>query len=172
MASGYSRHKYLAVIIIIFSFTVGSLSVTGLLQSTEKFSSSGVIVVPPPSPPIVGGGTPSSPPPPEPTVEIDVYSDQACTQTLTDVIWGEIETGESSSETIHVKNNGDTNVFLSLDTENWSPENATDYMNLYWNYDGTSIPPGQVRSIVLTLSISGSCPAMSEFNFDILIIGS
>ena len=174
MATGSSQHKLLAVIIILASFTVGTLSVTGLLQSTERIGSSGLVVVPAP-PPINSGGTPSSPPsppPPEPTVEIDVFSDQACTQTLSNVAWGQIEAGDSASATIYVKNSGETGVVLSLETDGWTPGNAQDYMDLSWNYDGASISPGQVKTIVLTLSVSSSCPPMSGFNFNIIIIGS
>lgn len=174
MTTGSNQHKIFAIIIISACFTIGSLSVTGLLQSTETFSSSGVIVAPSLPPAGSGGSPPStpSPPPPEPTVEIDIYSDQACTQPLTNVIWGEIEAGDSSSETIYVKNNGETGVVLSLETENWSPSDSQDHMTLEWDYDGVSISPGQVVAIVLNLSVDGSAPPMSSFSFDIVIIGS
>ena len=172
MASGSNQHKLLAAFIILATFTIGTLSVTGLLQSTERVASSGIIVTSSPPPPAGGGGTPPSPPPPEPTVEIDVYSDQACTQTLSSIIWGEIVAGDNSMATIYVKNNGDTDVVLSLDTDGWDPTDASDYMDLTWNYDGTNITPGQVRTINVTLSVSEDCPAMSGFDFDIIIIGS
>jgi hypothetical protein len=174
MAAGSNQHKVFAIIIITACFTVGTLSVTGLLQSTETFSSSGVIVAPSLPPAGGGGSIPSSPspPPPEPTVEIDIYSDQACTQALTNIVWGEIEAGDSSSKTIHVKNNGETGVVLSLETENWTPGGSQDHMSLNWDYDGASISAGQVETIMLTLSVSGSAPPMPLFNFDIVIIGS
>jgi hypothetical protein len=166
----------MAIIIILASFTVGSLSVTGLLQSTERFSSSGIVVEPAPSPPPIttGGGSssPPPPPPPEPNVEIDIYSDQACTQTISNVIWGEIEAGDGTSETIYVKNNGETGVVLSLETDSWTPSNTETYMTLSWDYDGNSISPGQVETVVLTLDVSGSCPPLSGFTFNIVIIGS
>ena len=174
MATGSNQHKIFAIIIITACFTIGSLSVTGLLQSTETFSSSGVIVAPALPPTGSGASPPStpSPPPPEPIVEIDIYIDQACTQTLTNIVWGEIEAGDSCSETIYVKNNGETGVVLSLETENWTPSDLLDYITLEWDYDGASISPGQVETIVLNLSVSGSAPPMSSFNFDIVIIGS
>jgi len=174
MTSGSNQHKLLAAFIILATFTIGTLSVTGLLQSTERVASSGIIVTPPTQPPAGGGGggTTPSPPPPEPTVEIDVYSDQACTQTLSSIVWGEIVAGDDSMVTIYVKNDGDTGVVLSLETDGWDPTDASDYMDLVWNYDGTSILPGQVRTINVTLSVSEDCPAMSGFNFNIIIIGS
>ena len=166
----------LLIVILIVVATVGSLSVTGLLQSTEKFVTSGIVVRPPP-PPVTGGGgsspsNPPSPPPPEPVVEVDVYSDSACTQKVTEVSWGEIQSGKRKSNTIYVKNQGDIGIVLSLFTENWTPDNAANYMELSWDYNGVSISPGEVRSIVLTLLVDSNCPAISSFNFNIIIVGS
>ena len=164
----------LLIVILIVVATVGSLAVTGLLQSTEKFNTSGVVVRPPPI--VTGGGgspsTPPSPPPPEPVVEIDVYSDSACTQKVTEVPWGEIETGKSKSNTIYIKNQGDIGVVLSLSTENWTPDNAANYMELSWDYNGVSISPREVRSIVLTLLVDSNCQDISSFSFNIIIVGS
>ena len=173
MAAGSTTHKLLIAILLLASFSIGALSVTGLLQSTEILGSSGIAVVPAPPPAIPGAPyTPPSPPPPEPTVEIDIYSDQACTQTLSNIAWGQVEAGASATATMYVKNSGETGVTLSLDTRNWTPSNAPNYMTLTWNYDGTSITPGQIKQITLTLTLSSSCPPMSGFSFNIIIIGS
>ena len=165
----------LSIVILIVVATVGSLSVTGLLQSTEQFVTSGIVVRPPP-PPVTGGGgsssNPPSPPPPEPVVEVDVYIDSNCTQKVTEVSWGEIEPGKSKSNTIYAKNQGDIGVSLSLFTENWIPDNAANYMELSWDYNGASISPGEVRSIVLTLLVDSNCQGISSFNFNIIIVGS
>ena len=71
-----------------------------------------------------------------------------------------------------MKNNGETGVVLSLETDNWTPGNSQGYMTLDWDYDAANISPGQVEAIVLNLSVGGSCPPMSSFNFNIVIIGS
>jgi hypothetical protein len=113
-----------------------------------------------------------SPPPPEPTVNIDVYSNSACTTVLNEVAWGTITAGGQSTETIYVKNNGSTNVILSLSTENWNPVSTSNYMSLSWNYNGGVLQPGQVMMLRLTLTTSLNCPAISNFGFDIVIIGS
>ena len=167
----------LSIAILIVVATVGSLSVTGLLQSTEQFVTSGIVVRPPPPVSTGGGGggsssNPPTPPPPEPVVELDVYIDSNCTQKVTEVSWGEIELGKSKSNTIYAKNQGDIGVVLSLFTENWTPDNAANYMELGWDYNGASISPGEVRSIVLTLHVDSNCQGISSFNFNIIIVGS
>ena len=150
---------------------VGGVSVVGLLQSTERVGSSGIVVRPPPLPPPPPPSPPSSPPP-EPDIEIDVYGDSACTQVLSSVGWGEIEAGSSKTRDMYVKNNGDDSVSLSMLTENWNPSEASNYLQLSWDYDGGIIVSGEVRQITLVLSVSSSAGGIDGFSFDIVIIGS
>ena len=163
--------KIIAVALVAVAMTVVSLSVSGILQSTERLGSSGIIIESAPAliPPI----PPSpSPPPPEPEVEIDVYEDIACTTIQSSIEWGEIEAGESSSVTIYIKNNGDTDILLGLDSENWTPTNSKDYTTLSWDDYGTALTPGEVRGITLTINVDPDCPPINNFSFDVVIIGS
>lgn len=146
----------------------------GLLQSTERVSSSGLIVQPPPPPPLPPIPPPSPPPspPPEPSIEIDVYSDSACTLVISNVVWGDIEVGNSVSQTIYVENSGDDSVTLILSTENWSPVDAASFLSFSWDYDGSIIASGESRGIVLTLNVAPSVSGVDTFNFDIVITGS
>ena len=161
----------LAVLSMVF---IGGFSAVGILQSTERVSSSGIIVQPPPPPP--PPPSPPSPPPPspppEPTIEIDVYSDSACTQPISNVVWGNIETGSSIFQSIYIRNSGDDGVLLSLSAENWDPVSSTNYLQLTWNYDGSTIVPGEVREVVLTLTAAASVTGIDSFSFDIVITGS
>jgi len=144
----------------------------GLLQSTERVGSSGIVVQPPPPPPPPPPSSPPQSPPPEPDIEIDVYGDAACTQVISSVGWGEIEAGSSKTRVVYVKNNGDDGVSLSLLTENWNPSGASNYLQLSWDYNGSTIVSGEVRQITLTLSVSPSASGIDGFSFDIVIIGS
>ena len=161
----------LAVFALVF---LGGFSAVGLLQSTERVGSSGLIVQPPPPPP--PPPSPPSPPPPspppEPEIEIDIYSDSACTQAISNVVWGSISVGGVKSQTIYVKNSGDDGVTLSLSADNWSPANAANYLQFSWDYDGSTIASGEVRGIVLTLSVASSVSGVDTFSFDIVITGS
>jgi len=159
---------FITTLIIIISI-VSSISVTGLLQSTESVGSSGILVqtLPPTPPP------PSQPPsPPEPRVEIDVYSDDECTSKLTQVEWGSIEAGGSIARAIFVKNAGDAEVKLSLLTDSWDPAVAEDYMVVSWDYNGIELGSGEVVEITLTLTIEASISVLGEFHFDVVIVGS
>jgi hypothetical protein len=163
--------KVIAVALVAVAMTVVSLSVSGLLQSTERLGSSGIIIESAPAPILPVPPAPS-PPPPEPAVEIDVYEDLACTTIQSSLEWGEIEAGGSSSVTIYIKNNGDADILLSLDSENWTPTNSKDYMTLSWDDNGTSLMSGEVRGVTLTLNVDPDSPPMNTFGFDVVLIGS
>ena len=94
---------------VLAALTMSSMSVMGILQSSERVASSGIITRPAQGAPYVPPSSPT-PPPPEPTVEIDVYADSGCTTALSSVVWGEITAGSSVHRTIYVKNNGETNI--------------------------------------------------------------
>ena len=164
-----SNKTIMAGIIVLTALTTTGISVMGLLQSSERLGSSGIIIRATPTPP---PSIPLSPPPPEPDVEIDVYKDSNCSTVLTLVEWGEIEAGGTSTADIYVKNNGDSSVVLALSSENWNPDEAEDHISLYWDYDGSSLSPGNDVGITLTLDVDAGCPELDSFSFDIVITGS
>lgn len=168
------KYGQIMAMVILGALTVGSISVMGLLQSTERISSTGLIVRPVEDTVIIPAPSSSdpAPPPPEPKIEIKVYSELACTNIVSDVEWGDIEAGDVSDVQLYVKNSGDTSVIISLDTENWSSNTAMENMNLSWDYNGQSIEPGEARPVTLTLSVDSDCPELDSFGFDIIIIGS
>ena len=168
-----NKSMTIATLFITTLALFGGMSVVGLLQSSERIGSSGIVIKPPPllpsPPPPVG---PSATPPPEPTIEIDVYSNQACTQSLSSVSWGSIEAGSSVDRVIYVKNSGDYRVFLELITDDWVPSGAVDFIHLSWDSDGIYLDPSAVLEATLTLNIDSSIDGIDSFNFDIILIGS
>jgi hypothetical protein len=196
-----SNRAFLAgsILLLTLSF-IGGMSVVGILQTSERIGSSGIITkpappsnptpppssptpppsspTPPPSSPTPPPSSPTpppsspTPPPPEPVIEINVYSDSACTQSLSSVTWGSINVGDSVNKVIYIKNSGDSEVTLSLVTDSWSPSTASQYMSLTWNYNGNSIAPNSVVQIVLTLSVSSTISGINNFSFNITILGS
>ena len=152
---------------------IGSLSVIGVLQTSERVSSSGIIIQaplpddpvnPPPNPP------PSSPP--EPNIEIGIYSDPGCIEQCTSITWGEIEVGSTITKTIYVMNAGGDSVYLFLNTDNWTPNGGNDYIFLSWDYDESILSIGMIKEITLSLSVSTSINSIDNFNFDIIITAS
>lgn len=150
----------------------GGMSVVGLLQSSERIGSSGIVIKPPPLLPPPPPPGPLTPPPPEPTIEIDVYSNQACTQSISSVSWGSIEAGSSIDRVIYVKNSGDYRVFIELSTDDWVPSDAVDFIHLSWDSDGIYLDPSAVLEATLTLNIDSSIDGIDSFSFDIILIGS
>ena len=168
-----SKSMVLATLAVISIAFVGGMSVVGLLQSNERLNSSGIVTQPPPPlPPPPSSPSPPPPPPPEPSIEIDVYGDSACTQPISSVEWGSIDAGDSVDKVVYVKNSGDDGVVLSLSTDNWNPAEAADDLTLSWDYDGSSLGPGDVVGVMLTLSVDSSTSGISNFGFDIVITGS
>ena len=170
-----NKSMTIATLFITTLALFGGMSVVGLLQSSERFGSSGIVIKPPPqlpSPPPSPGGTSPTSPPPEPTIEIDVYSNQACTQSISSVSWGSIEAGSSVDRVIYVKNSGDYRVFLELITDDWAPSGAVDFIHLSWDSDGIYLDPSAVLEATLTLNIDSSIDGIDSFNFDIILIGS
>jgi hypothetical protein len=166
------KYGQIAAIALIGALTLGSISAMGLLQSTERIGSSGIIVRPVSDPIYISPSPSPSPPPPEPSIEIDIYSDPECRNVISNVEWGEIESGGSSDVQVYVKNNGDVSVIISFDTENWSSSTAESNMVLSWDYDGVQIQPREIRAVTLTLRVDSNCPELSSFGFNIVIIGS
>ena len=165
--------KLIAAALIAVVMTGVSLSVSGILQSTERLGSSGIIIESAPAyNPIIFPAPSPSPPSPEPVVKIDVYENLACTTVQSSIAWGDIEAGGSSSVTFYIKNNGDTDVLLELRSENWTPTNTMQYTMLSWDNDGTALTPGEVRGVTLTLNVDSDCPAIESFTFDVVIITS
>lgn len=166
-----NKTKMAIILVTIPLAFIAGFSVVGVIQSTERVGTSGIIVEPPPPPPPPPPSLPS-PPPPEPKIEIDVYSDAACSHILSSVEWGEIEEGRSVNRVIYIKNRGEQGVLLSLLTDNWTPGEAANEMQLSWDYDDSVLDPGDVQQITLRLSVDNNVNGIDSFNFDIIIVGS
>ncbi|MHA1543108.1 MAG: hypothetical protein ACTSQH_09040 [Candidatus Hodarchaeales archaeon] len=173
------KSRKTALIIILTIFTVGTLTVSGIMQSTERLTSTGIIIETAPTPftpPKISGGGSSggggtSPPPALPII-LNLYCDVGCTQTLTQVVWGDIEVGSESQATVYVKNDGQTSATLALSSNSWNPSNLQNYLTLDWDYSGQAIDSGQVLEITLSLMVDSDCPPTAAFDLQIVIIAS
>lgn len=100
---------------------------------------------------------------------VGIYWDSTCNQAVTSLDWGVAEPGRTQNVTFYLRNEGNAPITIYLDTENWSPPTAANYMTLSWDYKGESIHPDQVIQVTLTLSISSSIEGITNFAFDIII---
>jgi len=106
------------------------------------------------------------------TAGIAVYRDAGCTTKVSTVPWGILTPGSTGSYTLYVRNEGTASLNLFLDTANWSPTNAANYMTLNWNYGGQAIAPNQVIQVTLRLTVSPSISGITNFSFDIALTGN
>lgn len=105
-------------------------------------------------------------------IGVGVYWYENCTGEVSFIDWGMLEPGSSENVTVYIRNEGNSVASLSMDTSNWSPSNASNYITLSWDYGGVSITPSEVVQVTFTLSVSASIEGIMSFSFDILIMGS
>ena len=105
-------------------------------------------------------------------IGVSVYWDAATTNEVTTIDWSTLEAGASESKTIYIKNTGNAAATLFLDTDNWNPSAASQYITLDWDYGGQSISPDAVVEVVLTLTISQDISGITDFSLDITITSS
>ena len=83
-----------------------------------------------------------------------------------------VSSGGSVDKDIYVKNNGDQGIYLSLLTQNWTPSEAAEDMQLLWDYDDSTINPNEEMKITFTLAVSSNIQGIDSFTFDIVLVGS
>jgi hypothetical protein len=105
-------------------------------------------------------------------LNVGIYSDYACTQTLEAIDWGDILPGSSIEKIIYIKNTGSTPITLSMTATNWNPTNAYGPLNLTWNKEGTKLNKNEVTAATLTLTVAENTADITTFSVTILIIGS
>lgn len=103
------------------------------------------------------------------TVGLEAYADAGATQPVSEIDWGEISPGGTAVATLYLKSTSSVPVTLSFGLENWSPAAAADYMTVDWDYDGSTLQPGEVRGVRFTLRVSGSISGITNFEFDLVI---
>lgn len=105
------------------------------------------------------------------SAKLEVYSDQACTQTLTSIDWGTVSIGDSVTKTLYIKNQGRHPLTLSLTTTNWNPNSAQGLLVVNWNREGATLAAGRTASAALTLSASPNASDFTTFGVNVVIFG-
>ncbi|MGD0203766.1 MAG: hypothetical protein ABSC20_07685 [Candidatus Bathyarchaeia archaeon] len=102
-----------------------------------------------------------------------VYSNSACTTSLSSINWGTLTAGGTTTQTIYVKNTS-TGLSLSLNmtTSGWSPASANGPITVTWNPQSTDLQPGASTAATLTLTVSSSISDITSFSVNINIGGT
>ena len=105
-------------------------------------------------------------------VGVGVYTNYECTKNCTNIDWGAIDPGNSTTKTIYIKNTGNIPVILSLTSTNWEPSNASTCLTLTWNRENYLLAAGNSMSARLTLAASSNADNITEFSFDVVVTGT
>jgi len=85
-------------------------------------------------------------------INVGVYSDSGCTQTVTALNVGTLDPGGTATQTVYIKNAGNIPETLTMAASSWNPSNATLSLTLTWNRQNTVLPAGQSIQAILTLT--------------------
>jgi hypothetical protein len=139
-----------AILAIVMVGVILTLTTAGLLSVNQTVPSTGTVT----------------------SVNVGVYSDSACTLTLTSIDWGTISPGTSVTRTIYVKNTGNTQITLSMTKTNWNPTGANGPITITWDKESTTLAANAVATATLTLSVSSSISGITAFSVNIVITGT
>ena len=103
---------------------------------------------------------------------VGVYEDSDCSDIVEEIPWGTLYPGSVKNKEVYIRNNKTDPMYLILNTTKWDPLNASDFLELTWNYTMTVLAPEDVIAVKLTLSVSPDIKGISSFSFDILVAGS
>jgi hypothetical protein len=103
---------------------------------------------------------------------LTVYSDSACTNTITSINWGSVAAGASPTQTVYLKNTGTGTMTLNMTTSSWSPSGANNHITVTWNKEGNNLSAGQSTTAILTLTVSSSITGISSFSNTITLSGT
>jgi hypothetical protein len=142
--------KSLAIALTVVAITLATLTFAAI-NVNQNLSSSGTITTSP---------------------NLAAYSDSACTTLMTSINWGTITAGESTSQTVYVKNTGTGSMTLSLTTSDWSPSGADTYLTISWNQQGTQLTAGQSVAATITLTVSSSITGITNFSNTVTLTGT
>jgi hypothetical protein len=102
-------------------------------------------------------------------IGVGVYWDANCTRPVDYLDWGSIEPSSIKNQTVFIRNEGNGPSTLFLNTTNWNPASASDYITLNWDYNGYIINPQETTKVTLTLSVASVTGELKDFSFDIII---
>lgn len=138
------------MILTIFAFSL-TASTLAVLTVNQNLGSSGTVTTSP---------------------NIGVYSNSACTNNMTTISWGSMTAGGSTTQTIYIKNTGTGTLTLGLSSTDWSPVQASTYITMSWDKQGTQLLAGQSTQATLTITVSSSITGITNFSNIISISGT
>jgi len=142
--------KALFLVACVLCFALGSFSTVAVMQWTQRIPSSAAVKA----------------------VGVGIYKDVNFTVSVTQIDWGIVEPGQNKNFSAYIVNRSNVPITLSMTTENWNPANASNFIALTWNYDGTKIAVDGYVFVTFVLSVDQAVSGIDAFNFTIVVTGS
>lgn len=134
----------------VLAFFVGVAGTFAVMQWTRRIPSSAALKV----------------------LGIGVYKDVNFTVSVTEINWGIVEPGENKSFSAYILNESNVPVTLTMHTEDWTPGNASSFISLLWDYDGSEIPVDGSIPVTFVLTLDPATSGIDTFSFTIVIVGT
>jgi len=152
--SSFKKTILLVIIVAVVSITVSSL-IAMHLSSFSNFS-------------VPSFGTIK-------TMGVEVYWDSNLSNKTERIDWGTSLPGSTKNVTLYIQSASNVEVTLKLNIDNWHPDDLSDYLSIFWDYNGESLAPDEITQVSLSLSTSSSTSLVrylidhnvQNFNFDI-----
>jgi len=106
------------------------------------------------------------------SINVGLYSDQACTTPIVSIQWGQLEPGATANQTVYIRNEGDSKTALTMTLSNWNPTNSSNHIDFNWDYTGQTLDVNQVVQVKFTLFISENIQGITDFRFDVTMTSS
>ena len=106
------------------------------------------------------------------TNNLEIYTNPDCTNNCTALNFGALKPGQVTTQTIYLKNTENTSIILSMNTSQWNPAEAENWLVLSWNREGNIIKSKEVISATFTLDVNAKVEGFSNFNFNIAILSN
>ena len=106
------------------------------------------------------------------TVNVEAYTDSACTIPCTALNVGNVNPGSTVTQTIYIKNTGSIPVTLTMVTSGWSPASASSYLTLSWNRQNHVLNADASVSATLTLTVASNTGSLTTFSCSVTITGT
>lgn len=100
---------------------------------------------------------------------IGVYWDYGCTRSVQEINWDTLFPGAKKNVTVFIRNQLQNAIYLMLNTSDWNPQSAFNYMILSWDYQGNALNPRSVVKVNLILAVKPTITGITNFSFNIII---
>ena len=143
----YQQSKAFLALFLIPLLVVAAPFTYGLLSAQRTVGASGIVA----------------------SVSLDVFADPAGDTPLTQVEWGVLQPGDTVTQMLYISNTGNQATIVQLDTANWNPSAASQYLTLSWDYDQEAIQPDAMLLVTLSLALTPDVHDIQDFSFDIVL---